>query len=127
MQSKVMESARADKIPGKHLKADKNLDSLVANEVQILLAEKRTSLSLLRTAIAVLILPMTVFSFLVATSRFYNIFDTLIIYIPLVVLNVVLTGIGFHLVIRAITRIRHHDHSLAQLKETHSELGRLVD
>ena len=44
-------------------------DSVVIAEVQLLLAEKRTSLSVLRTGITVLILPLSVMSFLIATEK----------------------------------------------------------
>lgn len=40
----------------------KNSDAIVINEVQLLLAEKRTSLSVMRTGIAVLVLPLSVLS-----------------------------------------------------------------
>ena len=40
-------------------------DAIVINEVQLILAEKRTSLASLRTGIAVFALPLTVLSFLI--------------------------------------------------------------
>ena len=51
---------------------EKTPDGLIFNEVQLLLAEKRTLLSTLRTGIAVSIMPFTVVSFLIATSRYYD-------------------------------------------------------
>ena len=44
-------------------------DILCINQVQLLLAEKRTALAVMRTGIAVLALPLSVFSALIATSK----------------------------------------------------------
>ena len=55
----------------------KSLDSIVINEVQLLLAEKRTSLSVMRTGISVLALPLSVLSVLIATSKYYDIFHVM--------------------------------------------------
>lgn len=49
--------------------------SRTATDLQVILAEKRTALATLRNGIAVMVLPMTVISFLVATSRLYDILD----------------------------------------------------
>ncbi len=63
-------------------------DQIAINEVQLILAEKRTALALMRTGIAVLALPLTVMSFLIATSKYYNIFHILHFLIPLALLIV---------------------------------------
>ncbi len=42
---------------------------------------------MMRTGIAVLALPLTVMSFLIATSKYYNIFHVLHFLIPLVLLS----------------------------------------
>ena len=46
------------------------IDSTVFGEIQLLLAEKRTALSSMRTGIAVFALPLSVLSVLVATSKY---------------------------------------------------------
>jgi len=47
------------------------------NEIQLLLAEKSIHLALMRTGIAVLTLPLSVLSLLIATSKYYNAVDVL--------------------------------------------------
>ena len=47
------------------------IDTIVINEVQLVLAEKRTSLAVMRTGIAVLILPLSVLSVLIAQVYLY--------------------------------------------------------
>ncbi|MFT5658702.1 MAG: hypothetical protein ACI9KN_001983 [Gammaproteobacteria bacterium] len=63
------------------------LDALILNGVQLILAEKRTSLSVLRTGIAVFALPLTIFSVLIALSKFYNALDNLHFIIPVGLIN----------------------------------------
>ena len=58
-------------------------DTIIINEVQLLLAEKRTSLATRRTGIAVFVLPMSVLSVLIATSRFYDIIHVMHLLLPL--------------------------------------------
>ena len=50
-------------------------DILSINQVQLLLAEKRTALAVMRTGIAVFALPLSIFSALIATSKWYEVVD----------------------------------------------------
>ena len=55
------------------VKPEADLEIMTFNEVQLLLAEKRTSLSTMRTGIAVFLLfPLSVLSVLIATSKSYE-------------------------------------------------------
>ena len=103
------------------------IDLLAINEVQLILAEKRTSLAVLRTGIAVLALPLSVISVLIATSKYYNIFHVLHFLIPLGVLNIGLIILGFYLIIRSITRMRNYDRLIHQIKLSHSVIGEFIE
>lgn len=110
------------------LQADEaNVEALLINEIQLLLAEKRTSQSALRTGIAVFALPLTVLSFLIATSRYYDVFSVLHLLVPLMGLCAALVILGSYLVLRAITRIRKYDRHIAELKEENARIARIVD
>jgi hypothetical protein len=63
------------------------LDSLILGEIQVLLSEKRTALSTMRTGIAVFALPLSVLSVLIATSRNYSIGKVMALLMPLLLLN----------------------------------------
>jgi len=63
------------------------LDSLILGEIQVLLSEKRTALSTMRTGIAVFALPLSVLSVLIATSRNYNIGHVMPLLLPLLFLE----------------------------------------
>lgn len=76
-------------------KADSELDATILNEVQVLLSEKRTSLSTMRTGIAVFAFPLSVLSILIATSRSYQLQEVMQWLVPLLLLNLGLTVLGF--------------------------------
>ena len=42
------------------------------SSIQLLLAEKRTSLALMRTGVAMLAIPLSVLSLLITTSKYYE-------------------------------------------------------
>lgn len=105
----------------------KDFDSILINEVQLILSEKRTALSFMRTGIAVFALPLSVLSVLIATSRFYNFSNVLHLIIPLFILCVILIFLGFYLVIRAIIKIRHYDRIINDLKRKHNLLSEIID
>jgi hypothetical protein len=61
----------------------------------VLLSEKRTSLSTMRTGIAVFAFPLSVLSILIATSRMYQLQEVMQWLVPLLLLNLGLTVLGF--------------------------------
>ena|SRR5438045_4426316 len=103
------------------------LDDNILGEIQLILAEKRTALSSLRTGIAVFALPLSVFSVLVATSKYYQPAHVLEFLLPLLGLNVALIGLGSYLVIHSILRIRHYDRMIKELKRKHSAIAEFID
>jgi uncharacterized membrane protein YidH (DUF202 family) len=102
------------------------IDSNVFGEVQLILAEKRTALSSMRTGIAVFALPLSVLSVLVATSKYYDILHVLHFLIPLLVLSVALIVLGSYLILHSVWRIRHHDRLIKELKLRYSAIGEFI-
>jgi len=102
-------------------------DTLIINEVQLLLSEKRTSLSTLRTGIAIFAFPLSVLSVLIATSRHYEPKQVLHFLVPLALLNTVLIALGGYLIVHAIRRARHYDRLILELKRQHTRLAALLD
>lgn len=107
----------------------KNIEnmSIAINEVQLLLAEKRTSLSVMRTGIAVLALPLSVLSVLIATSRYYDVQTVIHLLVPLGGLVLTLTALGIYLVIRSMIRMRHYEQLIRHLKQKHSLIAEFID
>jgi len=87
------------------------------DDITLLLAEKRTSLAVLRTAIAIFTLPLSVLTILTATSKYYDPFESLHLLIPLVILCIILVILGVYLIIRSFRRIKKIDYKIEQLKK----------
>ncbi|MGD2096075.1 MAG: hypothetical protein PVG35_00750 [Desulfobacterales bacterium] len=99
----------------------------IMSEVQLLLAEKRTSLAAMRTGIAVTALPLTVISLLIATSKYYDIVHVMPLLLPLLILCVALVVLGSYLIIRSIMRIYHHDQHITEIKHKQRLIADLID
>lgn len=102
-------------------------DDLILGEVQLVLAEKRTSLSALRTGIAIFALPLSVLSVLIATSRLYEAQHVLHWLLPLLLINLGLIILGIYLIADAIRRIRRYNRLIDEYKRRHTRLARLLD
>jgi hypothetical protein len=105
----------------------KSLNELVLTEAQLVLSEKRTAFSSMRTGIAIFAFPLSVLSVLIATSRNYDIHRVLPLLVPLLVLNVGLVVLGVYLIAHSFKRIHHYDRLLAELKEKHHALAGFLD
>ena len=103
------------------------IDTIVINEVQLVLAEKRTSLAVLRTGIAVLVLPLSVLSVLIATSRYYDFIHVLHLMVPLLILSSLLMIFGVYHVVRSIIRMHHYDQLILKIKQKHSGIAGFID
>ncbi len=101
-------------------------ESLIINEVQLLLAEKRTSLASMRTGIAVFALPLSVMSVLIATSKYYDILDVIHLAIPVFALCAGLVILGIYLTHRAVSKIRRYDDLIHEIKQQNRRVDRIV-
>lgn len=97
------------------------------SRVQLLLAEKRTSLAALRTGIAIFTLPLSVTTVLVTTSRYYNFIENLHFLIPLLFLCALLVTVGTYLIFVALIRHRHQNEQIRKIKMKHTAWKDLVD
>ena len=102
-------------------------DTLIINEVQLILAEKRTSLAAMRTGIAVFALPLSVLGLLIATSRYYDVLHVLPLIIPMGIMLLALIALGSYLIIRTLRNIHRYDRLIQQLKARHSKLSEFLD
>lgn len=102
-------------------------ETIIINEVQLLLAEKRTSLAAMRTGIAVFALPLTVMSVLIATSKYYDIVHVMHLLVPLLIICAALVLLGSYLIIRSIIRLHHHDKHISEIKRKHSAIAEFID
>jgi len=82
----------------------------------MLLAEKRTSLSVLRTGLALFSIPISVLTILTAASQYYEVADVIYLFIFLVTLCIALLILGSYLIFRAIRTIRRIDFKIKEIK-----------
>lgn len=102
-------------------------DHFLFDEIQLILAEKRTSLSTLRTGIAIFALPLSVLSVLVATSRYYEPAKVMVLLIVLIILNLGLVLLGAYLIVHALLKIRRFDALIRDIKLKHSAVAEFLD
>jgi uncharacterized membrane protein YidH (DUF202 family) len=103
------------------------LDEVIVGEIQVLLAEKRTALSALRTGIAVFALPLSVLSALIATSRYYSMEKVMPLLAPLLLLNLGLVVLGCWLVFRSVHHIRHFEHRIRELSGKYRSIAEFIE
>jgi len=84
--------------------------------IQLILAEKRTSLAVLRTGIVVFTLPLSVVTVLIATSRYYDFLETYHLIVPLLGLCAGLVVLAVYLIHRSVRRIGKQDALIAKIK-----------
>lgn len=94
-------------------------DSELISAAQLIFAEKRTALAMLRTGISVFALPLAVISALIATSKLYDASSMMHLLIPVMLINLGLVSLGVYLVARAIIKMRHEEQMLSRLKSSH--------
>ena len=109
------------------VKTKKPVNGAVFNEIQVLLAEKRTMLALMRTGIAVFALPLSVLSVLIATSEYYTMNTVLPLLIPVITICVGLIILGTYLVMRAIRKLKYFDNHINEIKQKYSSLAELLE
>src|SRR5204862_7103855 len=103
------------------------LDNLIFGEIQVLLAEKRTSLSALRTGIAIFALPLSVLSVLIATSRYYSMEKVMPLLVPLLLLNLGLVALGSWLIYHSIQRLHRYDHRIPELTQKYRSIAEIIE
>jgi uncharacterized membrane protein YkgB len=100
---------------------------VVIGQIQLILAEKRTSLAVLRTGIAVFVLPLSVLSVLVTTSKYYSAPDVLHFLVPLLGFSGILAFLGVYLIFQAMVKIRRFDRQVREIKARAPCLSRYID
>ena len=101
-------------------------DILSINQVQLLLSEKRTSLAVMRTGIAILALPLSVFSVLIATSDWYNPAEVWPLLALVTLINLLLIAFAVYLIVRSLRRMRRYDQLITGIKQEHESLKKLI-
>lgn len=105
--------------------ASKPISQPLFAKIQIVLAIKRTALTVFRTGLAVCAVPLSITSFLIATSRYYSVDAVAGAIIPLGIFNFILLVIGVYLIGRSTRRFIHQERILTRLKCEYPEIREL--
>ena len=102
-------------------------ERVIIDEVQVLLEEKRTSLSVMRTGIGIFIVQIIIFGILIAASKSYQFLEVLHMTIPFYVINGCLVLLAYYLIITSLIRIRRYDRLITGLKKKHRRIAELMN
>ena len=75
-------------------KYNEDIDTLIVEEILVLLQEKRTALRMVRIGISAVIAEITILGLLIATSRYYKWIEVMHLWIPFVLLNLIVLAIA---------------------------------
>jgi uncharacterized membrane protein YidH (DUF202 family) len=100
---------------------------MVFDEVNLMLSEKRTALSILRTGIAIFSIPLSLGSVLIATSQLYDPDQILYLIVPVLAGCTLLVLISLWLMITAAVKLRNNERRLDRLIEKNQFLRNIVD
>jgi uncharacterized membrane protein YidH (DUF202 family) len=101
--------------------------NFILGEIQVLLAEKRTALSSLRTGIAIFALPLSVLSVLIATSHYYSFEKVMPLLLPLLLLNLGLVVLGSWLIYHSICRLHRYDRLIRKLTQKYQSIAEFIE
>ncbi|MDP3880573.1 MAG: DUF202 domain-containing protein [bacterium] len=101
-------------------------EKLLIGEIQLLLAEKRTYFSLLRTGIAIFTFPLTVIAFLGATSQYHQLFSSFWGGAILVGTLLFISVIGLILFFRAERRVKQLNQLVLNMRKKNKRLTEII-
>jgi uncharacterized membrane protein YidH (DUF202 family) len=100
-------------------------EAMLINELSLILAERRTALSVMRTGLAIMVLPLSVASVLIAISRYYEPAKVLFLLVPLLTINILLVIFGLYLILFSWRRSRSLEAISLDLKQQNVHLQKL--
>ena len=80
----------------------------------------------MRTGIAMLALPLSIFSALIATSKYYEITHVWPLLALVSSINLLLIAFSAYLIIRSLLRMHRYDQAIAAIKREHEALKKLI-
>lgn len=101
-------------------------EQLLLAEMQVLLAEKRTYYAILRSAIAIFTLPLTVIAFLIATSKFHGLFDNPWLSTVVVGVLAIVSTTGLAALARSQRRISKINSMVEKIRSSNKRIAEIV-
>jgi len=125
----VLEEALRPLTVGSHKDLAKAIlqKSLLINEVQMLLSEKRTSLSSMRTGIAINAIPLSLLVLMVTMSKYYEVSEMVWEIGTLSSFCILLLCIGTYMILRSLKKLHDYDRIILEIKKKHKSIGRFIE
>src|SRR5262249_31314094 len=101
--------------------------TVIVQQLELLLSEKRTSLSVVRTGTAIAALPLSILSLLVATSKLYAWPGVEALLVPRLVICALLSVFAASLVVLGVRPLPAHDRRITELRRQDPLLGKLFE
>ncbi len=101
-------------------------EQLLLNEMQVLLAEKRTYYAMFRSGLTVFTMPLTVLGFLLATTTYHKFFSTTISATILVIGFLGISAIGLGSLVRAEHKLQRLEKYIRTAKGKSKRLQEIV-
>lgn len=122
-QAVVEEVQQTSKQVKKELRLDQ---TLIMSEVQLLLADKRTAYALLRTGVSVSLVPLSIWTVLVATSKLWDPFSALWLLVPIMIMALGLFALGIYLILHALQHVVHIERTMGAIRQSATFLEQLL-
>lgn len=107
-------------------KHHKPTEAVLLNEIELLLAEKRTYYSVLRTGFAIITVPLTVIIFLLATKDYHRLFSNKWSAIIVVVTLIVIVCIGIVLCVVGSNKIKKVDKAIHRVEKEDKRIENVI-
>lgn len=107
-------------------KRGKRPETLLLSEVQVLLAEKRTYYSILRTGLAIITVPLSIIIFLIAAKDFHNLFQSFWLSLIIVGCLLAISIAGVYLVVKSSRKVKKIDRMILGIEKEDDRVDNLV-
>lgn len=108
------------------MKKRKTNEQLLLNEIQLLLAEKRTYYALLRTGVAIFTLPIPLLAILLATNEYHRIFFNAWIACTILGFLITISLVGLSLFYKAEKKVKRLDRMIRLIEKENKRIAEIL-
>jgi Na+-translocating ferredoxin:NAD+ oxidoreductase RnfE subunit len=102
-------------------------DKLIVDEILLFFQEKRTILMTIRMAIGTIMVQVSILSFLIVTSRFYQLVEVMHLVVPFIVLNAIVLGVAGYFLVGSLIQLHRLERQIVRYKRGHSRIAACMD
>ena len=102
-------------------------DNIIVDEILLFLQEKRTALATIRIGLATIMVQISILSFLIATSRFYEWMEVVHLLVPFILLNLVVLGIAGYFLVGSLLQLHRLERQIVAYKKRHYRIAACMD